>query len=99
MAAELAALGMSGAELGVAQESDDAALTADGIDRVEFLLAANPGEPPKPLARVASGGELSRIMLALKALAATAGETPILLFDEVDAGIGGTRRRWRSRAA
>lgn len=90
MAAELAALGMSGAQLGVAQETDEGVLTADGIDRVEFLLAANPGEPPKPLARVASGGELSRIMLALKALAATAGETPILIFDEVDAGIGGT---------
>jgi DNA repair protein RecN (Recombination protein N) len=90
MAAELAALGMSGARIGVAQETDEEALTADGIDRVEFLLAANPGEPPKPLVRVASGGELSRIMLALKALAATAGETPILIFDEVDAGIGGT---------
>ena len=90
MADELAALGMSGAQLGIAQEADDGALAADGIDRIEFLLAANPGEPPKPLARVASGGELSRIMLALKALAATAGETPILIFDEVDAGIGGS---------
>ena len=57
---------------------------------VEFLLSANPGEAPKPLARVASGGELSRIMLALKALTAAIGETPILIFDEVDAGIGGT---------
>ena len=90
MADELAALGMSGAQLGIEQEADDGALAADGIDRIEFLLAANPGEPPKPLARVASGGELSRIMLALKALAATAGETPILIFDEVDAGIGGS---------
>jgi DNA repair protein RecN (Recombination protein N) len=90
MADELAALGMSGAKLSIAQEADDGALAADGIDRIEFLLAANPGEPPKPLARVASGGELSRIMLALKALAATAGETPILIFDEVDAGIGGS---------
>lgn len=90
MADELAALGMRGAQLGVAQDTDDGALTVEGIDRVEFLLAANPGEPSKPLARVASGGELSRIMLALKALAATAGETPILIFDEVDAGIGGS---------
>jgi DNA repair protein RecN (Recombination protein N) len=88
MRAELATLGMSGAALEVAQE--DGELTAVGIDRVEFLLAANPGEPPKPLTRVASGGELSRIMLALKALAAAAGETPILIFDEVDAGIGGS---------
>ncbi len=91
MTAELAALGMQGAGLQVAHAiGDDAELSADGIDRIEFLLGANPGEPAKPLARVASGGELSRIMLALKALTASAGETPILLFDEVDAGIGGT---------
>jgi len=90
MVDELAALGMDGARFGVAQQRDEAALAADGIDQVEFLLAANPGEPAKPLARVASGGELSRIMLALKALTAAAGETPILIFDEVDAGIGGS---------
>lgn len=87
---ELAALGMEGAQFGVAQETDDDAVNAEGVDRIEFLLAANPGEPAKPLARVASGGELSRIMLALKALTAAAGETPILIFDEVDAGIGGS---------
>lgn len=90
MRGELDALGMAGAQFGVALESDDGRLGADGIDDVEFTLAANRGEPAKPLARVASGGELSRLMLALKALAAAAGETPILLFDEVDAGIGGT---------
>jgi DNA repair protein RecN (Recombination protein N) len=90
MVGELAALGMDGAAFGVAQIHREEALTADGADQVEFLLAANPGEPAKPLARVASGGELSRIMLALKALTAAAGETPILLFDEVDAGIGGS---------
>ena len=90
MVDELAALGMDGARFGVAQQRDEAALASDGIDQVEFLLAANPGEPAKPLARVASGGELSRIMLALKALTAAAGETPILIFDEVDAGIGGS---------
>ena len=90
MVDELAALGMDGARFGVHQQCDEAALAADGIDQVEFLLAANPGEPAKPLARVASGGELSRIMLALKALTAAAGETPILIFDEVDAGIGGS---------
>jgi DNA repair protein RecN (Recombination protein N) len=60
-----------------------------GIDQVEFYFSPNPGEPPKPLAKVASGGELSRLMLALKALALTPGDIPTLLFDEVDAGIGG----------
>ena len=69
--------------------SGDAGLSAAGADVVEFYLSANTGEDPKPLARVASGGELSRIMLALKARTAGAGEVPTLIFDEVDAGIGG----------
>lgn len=95
MDAELATLGMSGAKFHVQcapPDGDDRArdLAVTGFDRVEFHLAANPGEPAKPLARVASGGELSRIMLALKALTARISETPILIFDEVDAGIGGT---------
>lgn len=64
-------------------------LTERGMDQVEFYFSPNPGEPPKPLARIASGGELSRLMLALKALVLTAGEASTLLFDEVDAGIGG----------
>jgi DNA repair protein RecN (Recombination protein N) len=64
-------------------------ITARGIDQVEFYFSPNPGEPPKPLARIASGGELSRLMLAIKSLALSAGEIPTLLFDEVDAGIGG----------
>ena len=67
-----------------------ARLNAAGADVVEFYLSANPGEDPKALARIASGGELSRIMLALKALTAGRGEVPTLIFDEVDAGIGGT---------
>jgi DNA repair protein RecN (Recombination protein N) len=66
-----------------------AGLAAAGADVVQFYLSANPGEEPKPLARIASGGELSRIMLALKALTAGAGEVATLIFDEVDAGIGG----------
>jgi DNA repair protein RecN (Recombination protein N) len=66
-----------------------AGLTAVGADVVQFYLSANAGEEPKPLARIASGGELSRIMLALKALTAGAGEVATLIFDEVDAGIGG----------
>jgi DNA repair protein RecN (Recombination protein N) len=60
-----------------------------GLDRVEFLLSTNLGEPPRPLARIASGGELSRIMLALKKVLAEADRVPTLILDEVDAGIGG----------
>jgi len=60
-----------------------------GSDEIEFFLAANPGEEPRPLARVASGGELSRIMLALKTVAASGDDGATLIFDEVDAGIGG----------
>jgi DNA repair protein RecN (Recombination protein N) len=60
-----------------------------GADRVRFTLSANPGEPPRPLAAVASGGELSRVLLALKAALADAYPVPIYVFDEVDAGIGG----------
>ncbi len=94
MARELAILGLPNAVFQVMQQAatDTAAvdrLSASGLDTVEFHLSANPGEPPKPLARVASGGELSRIMLALKTLTASAAETPILIFDEVDSGIGG----------
>ncbi|MBM4370421.1 MAG: DNA repair protein RecN [Deltaproteobacteria bacterium] len=65
------------------------ALVEGGADRVRFTLAANPGEPPRPLAAVASGGELSRVLLALKAALADAYPVPVYVFDEVDAGIGG----------
>ncbi len=60
-----------------------------GLDQVEFLLSANPGEDLKPLSRVASGGELSRILLSLKSLLSLKGESETLVFDEVDTGIGG----------
>src|SRR5215472_6569090 len=60
-----------------------------GLDRVEFRLSTNPGEDVRPLARIASGGELSRTMLALKAILARAERVPTMIFDEVDAGIGG----------
>jgi DNA repair protein RecN (Recombination protein N) len=62
---------------------------ARGADRVELRLSTNPGEEVKPLARVASGGELSRTMLALTSVLARADRVPTLIFDEVDAGIGG----------
>lgn len=65
------------------------AFSASGIDHVEFLVSANPGEPLKPMTRVASGGETSRLMLALKAVLSRADETPTLVFDEIDQGIGG----------
>jgi DNA repair protein RecN (Recombination protein N) len=64
-------------------------LTERGMDQVEFYFSPNPGEPVKPLAKIASGGELSRLMLAIKSLVLTPGDIPTLLFDEVDAGIGG----------
>jgi len=66
-----------------------AQLSSTGVDMVEFLFSANPGEPLKPLSKVASGGELSRIMLALKNILADVDSIPVLIFDEVDAGIGG----------
>lgn len=65
-------------------------LYADGVDRVEFFIAPNPGEPLKPLVRTASGGELSRVMLAVKASLAVLDRVPIMVFDEIDTGIGGT---------
>ena len=65
------------------------AFDTSGIDRVEFLVSPNPGEPLKPMAKIASGGETSRLMLALKAVLSRADETPTLIFDEIDQGIGG----------
>ncbi|MEW6001395.1 MAG: DNA repair protein RecN [Nitrospirota bacterium] len=64
-------------------------ITSYGFDKVEFLFTANPGEPPKPLSKIASGGELSRVMLALKSILADVDNILVLVFDEVDAGIGG----------
>lgn len=63
--------------------------TSKGRDRVEFLLAPNPGEPLKPLARVASGGEISRVMLAIKSAMARQEPLPTMVFDEIDVGVGG----------
>lgn len=64
-------------------------LTDEGTDYVEFMISTNPGEPLKPLAKVASGGELSRIMLAIKSILATEDEIETLIFDEIDTGISG----------
>lgn len=68
-------------------------LCANGIDKISFLLSANAGEPLKPLRQVASGGEISRIMLAIKAVFAEQDTVPVLIFDEIDAGIGGAAAR------
>ena len=65
------------------------AFNETGIDHVEFMMSANPGEPLRPLAKVASGGEAARIMLALKRVLTQADQTPTLIFDEIDQGIGG----------
>lgn len=64
-------------------------VTAEGIDEMEFLISTNPGEPVKPLSQVASGGELSRIMLAIKAVLADSDDIETLIFDEIDTGISG----------
>ena len=68
---------------------EEAAWGLGGADQVRFLISTNPGQPPGPLARVASGGELSRLMLALKVVLAGGSTIPTLVFDEVDSGIGG----------
>jgi DNA repair protein RecN (Recombination protein N) len=87
---ELRALGMERATFQVAVERVGLdGVTERGLDRVEFRLSTNPGEEVKPLARVASGGELSRTMLALTAVLSRADRVPTMIFDEVDAGIGG----------
>ena len=78
-----------GDEPAVEIDGDALAFDGSGIDQVVYRLAPNPGEPPRPLARIASGGEMSRVALAIKQVLAAADETPTLVFDEVDTGIGG----------
>lgn len=102
VAAALAQLGMPRARFEVRQQAvvavEEPWILADGerlrigprgSDQLEFLLAANPGDEAKPLAAVASGGEISRVMLALKSLLAEADQVPVLIFDEIDIGISG----------
>ncbi len=88
--AEMQELGMPGGKFDVALTPlPEDETSAYGLERVEFLVSANPGQPPRPLAKVASGGELSRISLALQVVLAGTGRIPTLIFDEVDVGIGG----------
>jgi DNA repair protein RecN (Recombination protein N) len=113
---ELKDLGMEKAKFGVALDRGEEAnglivgntrlaFDSTGIDRVEFLVSPNPGEPLKPLAKIASGGETSRLMLAMKAVLGAADRTPTLIFDEIDQGIGGRtggvvgRKLWGLTAA
>lgn len=86
--AELGQLAMGGSRL-VIEVSELSSFEASGNDRIEFLLAAFSGAEPRPLARGASGGELSRIMLAIELVLAGPTATPTMIFDEVDAGVGG----------
>lgn len=86
---ELEALGMKGAKLAVEVAPDPAGAGPSGLDRVEILIRTNAGEEAKPLRKIASGGEASRVMLALKARLAGEGSVPTLVFDEVDANVGG----------
>jgi len=85
---QLKDLGMEKARFDVGFERLDT-FGANGMDKVEFMMSANPGEALKPLEKVASGGEMSRIMLAFKAIAARADSIPTLIFDEIDTGISG----------
>ncbi|MEO5331816.1 MAG: DNA repair protein RecN [Magnetococcus sp. YQC-5] len=85
----LAQLGMTGARFAIALRSMSGDPRPHGMEEVEFKITANPGEPLKSLKQVASGGEMSRIMLALKTSLADAVTIPTLIFDEVDVGVGG----------
>ena len=87
---QIAELGMSNARLSIALSSAGTdTLSPHGLESVEFLVSTNPGQEPRPLIRIASGGELSRISLAIQVITAQTSATPTLVFDEVDVGIGG----------
>ncbi|MFK5969886.1 MAG: DNA repair protein RecN [Candidatus Marithrix sp.] len=87
---EMRRLGMPGGRIVInVHEDEDVLPTSVGTDTIEFLVSTNPGHDPKPLQKVASGGELSRISLAIQVITAKSNGVPILVFDEVDVGIGG----------
>lgn len=86
---QLQALAMKNALLEVACNTDAERTSSHGLDDIEFLISTNPGQPPRPLAKVASGGELSRVSLAIQVITARSSTIPTLVFDEVDVGIGG----------
>ncbi|HBB67316.1 MAG TPA: DNA repair protein RecN [Elusimicrobia bacterium] len=90
---EIAGLGFRDVRFSVAVETEDGHFTSSGMDAVEFLFSANPGYPLKPLKLTASGGEMSRVMLGLKTVLAGNDNIPVLVFDEVDTGVGSTVAR------
>lgn len=91
---QLRALAMTDARLSLVLHPTDASqLQSHGLEQVEFLISTNAGQSSKPLARIASGGELSRVSLAIQVITAMTSDTPTLVFDEVDVGIGGTVAR------
>jgi DNA repair protein RecN (Recombination protein N) len=86
----MAGLGMPGGKFAIALEPlADGAERASGVDDIEFLISANPGQPPMPLSRIASGGELSRMSLSIQVIASDGSIIPTMVFDEVDSGVGG----------
>lgn len=86
--AQLAFLDMPNVRLAVNIEKTK--LTENGIDKIELLISANPGEEPKPMSKIASGGELSRIMLSINSVLTDSDSASTMIFDEVDAGISGS---------
>jgi DNA repair protein RecN (Recombination protein N) len=90
---ELASLGMRGATFRCAVDPKTEGIGPDGADRVEFYASLNPKEPERPIVRAASGGELARLLLALKVAVADVDPHPIVVLDEIDAGIGGVAAR------
>ncbi|HYE84186.1 MAG TPA: DNA repair protein RecN [Clostridia bacterium] len=86
---ELQELNMLGSRFIIRITGDEGTVSSNGFDRIEFLLSPNPGEPEKPLSKIASGGEMSRVMLAIKNAFSEIEKAPCVVFDEVDAGVGG----------
>jgi len=90
VSATMADLGMAGGRFEVqVVATDPSAGRASGIDSIQFLISANPGQPLMPLAKVASGGELSRMSLSIQVIASDGSDIPSMVFDEVDSGVGG----------
>jgi len=89
LSGELLCLNFNDSRFEVMFETDENLISKTGFDKLEFMIATNPGEPVKPMKNVASGGELSRIMLAIKTILAKKDEVDALIFDEIDAGISG----------
>lgn len=86
---ELQELNMFGSRFVIKVNRNEASISSNGFDRIEFLLSPNPGEPEKSLSKIASGGEMSRVMLAIKNAFSEIEKAPCVVFDEVDTGVGG----------